>query len=65
MIEKNKYEKIIDIINEPYKNKDVKPNFYTKRIFTDDIFIQFDTPEKKMHIMGLLLTSDVVEICVV
>ena len=47
MIEKNKYEKIVDIINGPYKNKDVKPNFYAKRIFTDDIFIQFDTPRKE------------------
>ena len=47
MIEKNKYEKIVDIINEPYKSKDVKPNFYAKRIFTDDIFIQFDTPRKE------------------
>ena len=47
MIEKNKYERIIDVINESYKNKDVKPNFYAKRIFTDDIFIQLDTPRKE------------------
>lgn len=46
-IEKNKYEKIIDIINEPYKDKDNKPNFYGRHIFTDKALIFVDTPRKE------------------
>lgn len=47
MIEKNKYEKIIDIINEPYENKDTKLNIYHRHIFQDDALILFDTPRKE------------------
>lgn len=47
MIEKNKYEKIIDIINEPYKNKDIKPNIYGRHIFEDKALILLDTPRKE------------------
>lgn len=47
MIEKNKYEKIIDIINDPYKNKDNKPNIYGKYIFADKALIILDTPRKE------------------
>jgi len=47
MIEKNKYEKIIDIINEPYKSKGSKPNIYGRHIFTDKALILFDTPCKE------------------
>ena len=47
MIEKNKYERIIDIINEPYKNKDDKPNVYGRHIFTDKALIMLDTPRKE------------------
>ncbi len=47
MIEKNKYERIIDIINEPYKNKDVKPNVYGRHIFTDKALILLDMPHKE------------------
>lgn len=47
MIEKNKYERIIDIINEPYKNKDSKPSIYGRHIFTDRALILLDTPRKE------------------
>ena len=44
MIEKNKYEKIIDIINEPYKNKNIKPNIYGRHICKDKAVILVDMP---------------------
>jgi len=47
MIEKNKYEKIIDIINDPYKDKDIKPNIYGRHIFEDKALILLDTPRKE------------------
>jgi len=47
MIEKSKYEKIIDVINEQYKNKDIKPNVYGKHISTDEAFILLDMPKKE------------------
>lgn len=47
MIEKNKYEKIIDIINEPYANKNIKPKIYAKSIFGDKAFFIVDTPHKE------------------
>lgn len=47
MIEKNKYEKIIDIFNEPYENKDIKPNIYGRHVFTDEALILLDTPRKE------------------
>ena len=46
-IEKNKYEKIIDIINDPYISRDLKPNFYGKHIFGDKALIMVDTPRKE------------------
>ncbi len=47
MIEKNKYEKIIDVINEPYENKDIKPKIYAKSISGDKAFFLVDTPHKE------------------
>lgn len=47
MIEKNKYEKIIDILTGPYKNKGTKPNFYKRHIFPDEALIILDTPRKE------------------
>lgn len=47
MIEKNKYEEIINTINEPYKNKSDKPNVYGRHIFTDKALILLDTPCKE------------------
>lgn len=47
MIEKNKYEEIINTINEPYKNKENKPNFYGRHIFADKALILLDTPCKE------------------
>lgn len=47
MIYKNKYEKIIDIINEPYKNEAIKPNFYGRHIFEDSAVILLDLPRKE------------------
>ncbi len=47
MIEKNKYYKIVDIINEPYKNKDTKPNIYGKHICVNEALIILDTPHKE------------------
>jgi hypothetical protein len=47
MIEKNKYEKIIDIFNWPYGNKDVKPNIYRRDIFADKALVLLDTPHKE------------------
>lgn len=46
-IEENKYEKIIDIINEPYKNKKFKPNIHGRHIFTEKALIVLDMPTKK------------------
>lgn len=46
-IEKNKFEKIIDIINEPYENRDHKPNFYGRHILRDRALILVYTPRKE------------------
>lgn len=47
MIEKNKYEKIIDVINDQYEHKDSQPNIYGKHLFTDKALIMLDTPRKE------------------
>ncbi len=47
MIEKNKYEKIIDIVNDPYINKDTKPHVYVKHMSEDDALIILGTPRKE------------------
>lgn len=47
VIEKNKYEKIIDIINEYYIDREDKPNFYGKYIYTDSALILVHTPHKE------------------
>lgn len=46
-IEENKYEKIIDIINQPYTNKEFKPNIHGRHIFTEKALIVLDMPVKK------------------
>lgn len=46
-IEKNKYEKIIDIINEYYIDREDKPNFYGKYIYADNALILVHTPHKE------------------
>ena len=48
IIEKNKYEKIIDVINEHYTGSINKPNFYGKHIFADRSLIFVDTHAKKV-----------------
>jgi hypothetical protein len=47
LIEKNKYEKIIDIINELYTGKESKPYFYGKHIDIDNALIFVDTPREE------------------
>lgn len=47
MIEKNRYEKIIDILIVPYKNKGAKPNFYKKHAIPEEALIILDTPHKE------------------
>lgn len=47
VIEKSKYEKIIDVINEPYIDRTLKPNFYGKHILPDKALILLDTPRKE------------------
>ena len=52
MIYTNRYQKIIDIINEPYKNRDNKPNIYGKSIFPEKALILLDMPVKEKAYHG-------------
>lgn len=47
MIEKNKYEKIIDTLTEPYENKLAEPKVYGRHISEDEALFLLDTPRKK------------------
>ena len=47
VIEKNKYDKIIGVINEYYIDREDKPNFYGKHIYTDRALIFVDTPREE------------------
>ena len=47
MIYTNRYQKIIDTINEPYKNRDMKPNIHGKHIFPEKALILLDMPTKE------------------
>ena len=52
MIEINRYQRIIDIINEPYKDKDKKPNVHGRHIFSEKALISLDMPAKEKVFHG-------------